>query len=522
MKHKFTFFGSRLRLLLVIVVGFSLHLFAQQDTVRFRTNALEASSINRSEQHFTLDSISPTDSLVRVVTYEYRTFVDTVLSVISVPDSTGQTVYDTIPVDSTDRRGHYIQAYIGLGYGSLGYKLQGDSHLNGSFSGLLQLQYAYFFHQHWGVGAGLWFTNYTSFAHLEGDRHWTDQTDSDNEQQYDHTAHIGKWRERETIHNLGIPISLQFQTWNKSGEAGFFAAVGVAPSFSVMRKYRVLDGELTHSGYYPNWNLTLQDMYEFQTYDYTDRDEAKGKLSVRPAIGLFVDLGALIYMTPQIDLMVGGYANFTVNDVNKSDKQELGWKDEHFDFMNAYQGVYATTEAGKSHPWEVGLKLGIHWHHIGKPKVNDRVVYDYFIRQDSVQQTLARIDTITTERIDTLLKRRIQKVQNAIDSLNLVWFAFDSDKINAESAEYLDHIYDVLKDNDHHILIGGHASKEGQYQHNVRLARRRAQSVANYLIKKGIDRQRLQVESYGPDVPYRNNPYHDLSLDRRVEMVVIK
>ena len=109
-----------------------------------------------------------------------RTVTDTVVSTVEVPDSVAKQREVVIAADSTDRRGHYIQAHVGLGYGSLGYKLEGpDNRVHGSFSALLQLQYAYFFHPNWGVGAGLWFTNYVSYAHIGGRYHWQDQTDTD-------------------------------------------------------------------------------------------------------------------------------------------------------------------------------------------------------------------------------------------------------------------------------------------------------------------------------------------------------
>ena len=138
-----------------------------------------------------------------------RTVTDTVVSTVEVPDSVAKQREVVIAADSTDRRGHYIQAHVGLGYGSLGYKLEGpDNRVHGSFSALLQLQYAYFFHPNWGVGAGLWFTNYVSYAHIGGRYHWQDQTDTDYEQHYDHTSAVDTWREREAIYNIGIPISM--------------------------------------------------------------------------------------------------------------------------------------------------------------------------------------------------------------------------------------------------------------------------------------------------------------------------
>ena len=267
-----------------------------------------------------------------------RHFTDTVTSVSQVQDSTLRHREEIIPADSLERRGHYLEAHVGLGYGSLGYNLSGaENYASGSFSALLQLQYAWFFHPNWGIGAGLWFTNYTSFGHIGGLYTWLDQT-----------------------HTLGIPISLQFQYGKEDWKARLFAALGIAPAFSVISKYRLLEGTIDHSGYYPAWALTLEDMHEFGLKDYVNEPCARGPLSVRPQAAVFADFGALFPLNKQTDLLLGCYANVAVNDVNSSSRQNIGWKDEVFTFMDEYHGAYATTNASASHPWEAGIKIGIH------------------------------------------------------------------------------------------------------------------------------------------------------------------
>ena len=124
------------------------------------------------------------DSLVRVEITTISYYTDTLRSWAYVQDSVPQQRVDTIHADSLDRRGHYVEAHVGLGYGGLGYGLRvtgdglgvtGDGlRVTGSFSGQMQVQYAYFFHQNWGVGGGLWFTNYTSVAKLPGVYVWED------------------------------------------------------------------------------------------------------------------------------------------------------------------------------------------------------------------------------------------------------------------------------------------------------------------------------------------------------------
>jgi outer membrane protein OmpA-like peptidoglycan-associated protein len=64
--------------------------------------------------------------------------------------------------------------------------------------------------------------------------------------------------------------------------------------------------------------------------------------------------------------------------------------------------------------------------------------------------------------------------------------------------------------------IEGHTDGVGNRASNIALSRRRAQSVADYLVSMGVPRGRLEVQGYGPDRPLpgtsRNSPQN-----RRVE-----
>ncbi len=473
-----------------------------------------ASSMMRADEEYIIRHYN--DTVIRTVT-------DTVVSTEFIPDSIAKQREVVIPTDSTDRRGHYIQAHIGLGYGSLGYQLDGaDNRVNGSFSALLQLQYAYYFHPNWGVGVGLWFTNYTSFAHIGGDYQWKDQTDTDYELHYDHTASVQNWRERETIHNLGIPISLQFQMRKEDWKAGIFAALGVAPSFSVSKKYKVLEGEIDHSGYYPAWDLTLTDMHEFGKKDYKDAPQSKGKLSVRPQATFFADLGALIPLTKQIDLLVGGYFNISMNNANSSDKADLGWKDDTFTFMNEYNGAYATTLANGSHPWEAGVKVGIHWHYIKPDKHEIEDYFEPFMREETRTEYKEHQDTILIARADTIVPEHIQQVAEEVEKFNKIYFAFDKYYLTNKAKFYLNSIVDALnRVPDAQIMIDGHASSEGQSEYNNILSENRARTVRNYLISRGVDEKRIVTAGHGSSIPNEDLEYEAMSRDRRVEIKVV-
>jgi len=400
----------------------------------------------------------------------------------------------------------------------LGYNLiDPHSKTHGSFSGLFQAQYAYFFTPNWGIGAGLWFTNYTTFAHWGGTFIWPGQTDTDLEQNYDHHANVRRWKERETTHNIGIPISVQFQYEKEDWKARLFAALGIAPSFAVSKKYRVLDGEIAHSGYYPNWNLWLTDVHEFGTkqYNYT------GELSVRPQVAIFADLGALLPLTKQIDLFLGGYFNCALNDANSSVKKDLGWKDATFTFMERYDGDYATNMSGTSHPWEAGIKVGIHWHYIAPDKHEMEDYFDYFTRPDTSYAYVPRADTTIIVHPDPV-PQTIEEVAEEVEKFNKIYFSLASYRLTNKAKSYLSSIVDALNNvPEAKISIDGHASAEGDKDFNETLAYNRAKAVADYLIRQGLDKDRVIVLGHGSLIPNDELEGENLKRDRRVEVKVI-
>jgi outer membrane protein OmpA-like peptidoglycan-associated protein len=72
------------------------------------------------------------------------------------------------------------------------------------------------------------------------------------------------------------------------------------------------------------------------------------------------------------------------------------------------------------------------------------------------------------------------------------------------------------------IRISGYTDNTGSKASNLKLSRARAQSVANYLIKKGIDPARLDVKGYGRKQPIASNKtVGGRALNRRVEFRVI-
>ncbi len=68
------------------------------------------------------------------------------------------------------------------------------------------------------------------------------------------------------------------------------------------------------------------------------------------------------------------------------------------------------------------------------------------------------------------------------------------------------------------VEISGHTSNEGKREFNMKLSRKRAEAVKDYLVSAGIDEKRVGTVGYGPDKPIADNDTKDgQEKNRRIE-----
>lgn len=95
-----------------------------------------------------------------------------------------------------------------------------------------------------------------------------------------------------------------------------------------------------------------------------------------------------------------------------------------------------------------------------------------------------------------------------------IFYDFDKATLRPESQKALDEMIKMLNDNPNvTIELGAHTDRKGTEQYNERLAQRRAQSVVDYLITGGIEKERLEAKGYGESVPKTINKKLEKSFD---------
>ena len=85
---------------------------------------------------------------------------------------------------------------------------------------------------------------------------------------------------------------------------------------------------------------------------------------------------------------------------------------------------------------------------------------------------------------------------------NTVFFGFDSAELSAESKDTLDRQAAFLNVNPTLVVVvEGHADERGTREYNLALGDRRAVSVRDYLLAKGLNAARVRTVSYGKERP---------------------
>jgi OOP family OmpA-OmpF porin len=116
-------------------------------------------------------------------------------------------------------------------------------------------------------------------------------------------------------------------------------------------------------------------------------------------------------------------------------------------------------------------------------------------------------------------------VVEKIDIPDKVQFELAKAALKPASHRVLDHVVKVMTDRPgiKKVRIEGHTDISGDAARNRILSQQRAESVVEYLVKKGIARERLEAIGHGPDKPIApNDTEAGRDANRRVEFTIVE
>ena len=156
------------------------------------------------------------------------------------------------------------------------------------------------------------------------------------------------------------------------------------------------------------------------------------------------------------------------------------------------------------------------------------------------------VDTLFTDNINSEINLTSMD-EGRTFSLNNILYGFNKSTLRPESSVELDRLVVILKEQDKiKIEISSHTDASRDVEaakrsfkrkglvytteahdkrskaYNQQLSQRRAQSVVDYLIKKGVSRDRLVAKGYGEEKPIATNDTEEgRQLNRRTEFKVL-
>ncbi len=162
------------------------------------------------------------------------------------------------------------------------------------------------------------------------------------------------------------------------------------------------------------------------------------------------------------------------------------------------------------------------WDGIG---INNELVEsaaDYFMELSATDITG---NSAKTKRIKLPIDVLVMVTERGLKiRISNIEFAFDSAKLTGKAFPILNRVAEILnKYESYNVLIEGHTDDIGEEQYNLKLSEARAQSVMDYLVKKGIDKKRLSSRGMGETSPFLpNTSVENRRRNRRVEFLLVK
>ena len=250
-------------------------------------------------------------------------------------------------------KGSYIDFNVGGGLHNLSYSLlNGTEKTQAGYT--LNAGYTYFFTSNWGIHTGLGIQTFNSMSTLNYLSN-TQDIDADG-QTYQFKANYTNYQEKQQAILIDIPLAIQYR-FPLNEKIGLLASIGAMMALPVKSSFKTFGGGLVTTGYYSQWNVELSDMpqhgFSTMTNSFT------GNTTLKTSYMGIADMGGLFKMSQRLDLYVGGYINYGLNNVLTPDSKLI------YQPNGVYNGILASSQTNNVTPISFGVKIGVYFH-LGK------------------------------------------------------------------------------------------------------------------------------------------------------------
>jgi outer membrane protein OmpA-like peptidoglycan-associated protein len=156
----------------------------------------------------------------------------------------------------------------------------------------------------------------------------------------------------------------------------------------------------------------------------------------------------------------------------------------------------------------------------------------YAFSNTNIQVPGEAISGDTIARVQVLKEEDLENVKIGVQALKIgtklllhdIFFQFNSFLLEDTSYRELDRVIELMNQNPTiNVEIAAHSDDIGSDDYNIKLSGKRAQIIADYLVKMGVDKARLRPIGYGKRFPVASNTTEEgRAKNRRVELKVVK
>ena len=447
-------------------------------------------------------------------------------------------------LSAQDTAKHYLIFDLGGGLHNIAFSTDGYGTKKMGMGYGAQVGYRYFFNPNWGVGIGAGYNTFSALANLNYNADEQEGIDdkilTEHKERNFHTEYRDI-EEKVTISAIDIPIGVYYKTQlNPKWVLGAGATAIVSPIAA--KKYKNNSGDIRVVATYPYYDdkAIVQDVPTHHLSNYSGFDGTPDFKSI--SFGVGGEVRAYYAINKKIDISMGVSGAYRFSDIKNANYDRLYNED-----AESYVGVTQTAYCSGVKLVNVTASVGIRVKFLPKvlpvptPEIVD-VYPDYvFIDEDIdivVKEESIRIDRIADDYGINLMPSGYNYVSNALDmSAQLrrkkvgdpigapILFASGSARLANTDNTIMDTVAVFLKENPDvkKLEVSAHTDNMGADAYNLNLSKRRAQTVANYLIKQGVAASRLSIVGYGESRPLNNNETpEERERNRRVEFMILE
>ena len=442
----------------------------------------------------------------------------------------------------------------------------GKDHWRGAWT--TGLGYQYLFNPNWSIGAGINFSVYQGKMSIKDYHQSQIATNRETGHTFDFEVSSPHYREKQRVMMVTIPVIVQYQ-YPLDEQKSFYTAFGLKTGIPVSAKSRS-KGNFTTKGYYPNLDVTYEDLPEYGFVTNQPFPENKTTIRLKASVMASAECGMKWRLAGTTSLYTGIYADYGFNNMLKNNdktNKNLVVHQTQSPAQFAYHSA-AHMYARNIKPFAVGVTLryafGVNGKTRNLPDNNiveiqppdvaepeiEPIVEDEPEPQVAEPEPEAIVDEADTqkqieeERLARELeeqrlaaeKARLEEEENArkkaelkqqsIDLLQQPIVNFKLGKVASSDPqiEALDKRVEILKQNpDLIIFIYGHTCDTGTHEANEKVGLSRAQQAKEYMISQGVSENQIRgiasKRDTEPLVPNTNE--ENRKINRRVEMRIV-